>query len=52
MVQSLPMKQRFVTIEIYRMRNGKKIDTFTSVDLQDIVKIGSKVTEIFEAVLY
>ena len=34
------------------MRNGYIVDTLTSVDIQEIVKIGGKVTEIFEGVIY
>ena len=34
------------------MRNGYIIDTLTSVDIQEIIKIGGKVIEIFEGVIY
>ena len=34
------------------MRNGYFIDTLTSVDIQEIVKIGGKVMEIYEGVIY
>ena len=34
------------------MRNGYIIDTLTSVDNQEIVKIGGKVIEIYEGVIY
>ena len=34
------------------MRNGYIIDTLTSVDIQEIVKIGGKVREIYEGVIY
>ena len=34
------------------MRNGYIIDTLTSVVLQGIVKIGSKVDEVCEGVIY
>ena len=34
------------------MRNGYIIDTLTSVDVQEIVKIGGKVIEIYEGVFY
>ena len=34
------------------MRNGHIIDTLTSVDIQEIVKIGGKVKEIYEGVSY
>ena len=34
------------------MRNGFIIDTLTSVDIQEIVKIGGKVIEIYEGVIY
>ena len=51
-VQNLPVKEREKKIEISRMRNGYIIDTLTSVDIQEIVKIGGKVTEIYEGVIY
>ena len=34
------------------MRNGYIIDTLTNVDIQEIVKIGGKVIEIYEGVIY
>ena len=34
------------------MRNGYFIDILTSVDIQEIVKIGVKVTQTYEAVIY
>ena len=34
------------------MRNGYIIDTLTSLDIQEIVKIGGKVIEIYEGVIY
>ena len=34
------------------MRNGYIIDTLPSVDIQEIVKIGGKVIEIYEGVIY
>ena len=34
------------------MRNGYIIDTLTSVDTQEVVKIGGKVVEIYEVVTY
>ena len=34
------------------MRNGYIIDTLTSVDIQEIVKIGGRVIEIYEGVIY
>ena len=34
------------------MRNGCIIDTLTSVDIQEFVKIGGKVIEIYEGVIY
>ena len=33
------------------MRNGYIIDTLTSVDIQEIVKIGGKVIGIYEGVI-
>ena len=34
------------------MRNGYIIDTLTSIDIQEIVKIGGKVIEIYGGVIY
>ena len=34
------------------MRNGYIIDTLTSVDIQEIIKIGGKMVEIYEGVIY
>ena len=51
-VQHIPIKEKKKKIEINRMRIGYIIDTFTSVDIQEIVKIGGKVIEIYEGVIY
>ena len=51
-VQHLAVKEKEKKIEINRMRNGYIIDTLTSVDIQEIVKIGGKVDEIYEGVIY
>ena len=45
-VQHIPVKGKEKKIEINRMRNGYIIDTLTSVDIQEIVKIGGKVIQI------
>ena len=37
--QHLPVKGKVKNIEVNRMRNGYIIDTLTSVDIQEIVKI-------------
>ena len=42
------MKGRERKIEVNRMRNCYIIDHLTSVDIQEIVEIGSKVIEIYE----
>ena len=34
------------------MRNGYIIDTLTSVEIQETIKIGGKVIEIYEGVIY
>ena len=39
-------------IEINRMRNGYIIDTLTSVDIEEFVKVGAKVLKIYEGVIY
>ena len=51
-VQHLPVKEKEGKIEINRMRNGYIVDTLTSVDIQEIVKIGGKIIEIYEGVIY
>ena len=51
-VQHLPVKKREKKIQINRMRNGFIIDTLTSVNIQEIVKIRGKVIEIYEGVIY
>ena len=51
-VQHIPIKEKEKKIEINRMQNGYIIDTLSSVDIQEIVKIGGKVIEIYEGVIY
>ena len=50
--QHLPVKEKVKKIEVNRMRNGYIIDTLTSVDIQEIGKIGGKVVRIYEGVIY
>ena len=50
--QPLPVKEKVKKIEGNRMRNGYIIDTLTSADIQEIVKIGGKVIEIYAGVFY
>ena len=50
--QNLPVKEKVKKIEDNRMRNGYIIDTLTSVDNQDIVKICGKRAEIYEGDVY
>ena len=47
-VQHLPIKEKEKKIEINRMRNGYIVDTLTSVDIHEIVKIGGKIIQIYE----
>ena len=51
-VQHLPVKEKKKKIEINRMRNGYITQVLTSVDIQEIVKIGGKVIEVHEGVIY
>ena len=51
-VQHIPMKEKEKKIEINRMRNGCIIDYLTYVDILEIVKIGRRVIEIYEGVIY
>ena len=50
--QHLPVKEKVKEIEVNRMRNGYIVDTLTSVDMQEIVKIGGKKVENYEGVIY
>ena len=49
-VQHIPIKER--KIEINRTINAYILDTLTYVDIKEIVKIGGKVIEISEGVIY
>ena len=51
-VQHLPVKEKEKKIEINRMRNGYITQVLTSVDIQEIVKIGGKVIEFYEGFIY
>ena len=49
--EHLPVKVKVKNMEFNRMRNGYIIDTLTSV-ICEIVKLGGKVIEIYEVVIY
>ena len=51
-IQHLPVKEKEKKIEINRMRNGYIINHLTSVVIQEIIKIGGKVIQIYEGVIY
>ena len=51
-VQHLPNKEREKKNEVNCMRIGYIVDVLTSVDVQEIVKNGGRVIEIFEGVNY
>ena len=51
-VQHIPVKEKEKKIEINRMRNGYITQVLLSVDIQEIVKIGGRVIEIYEGVIY
>ena len=50
--QHLPVKEREKKFEINPMRSGYFIDHLIFADNQEIVKIGGKVVEIYEGVIY
>ena len=50
--QHFPVKEKVKNIEVNRMRKCYIIDTLASVDICEIVKIGGKVIEIYEGVIY
>ena len=47
-----PVKEKVGQVEINQLRNGYLVDTLTSVDNQENIKIGGKVIEIHEGVSY
>ena len=51
-VQHLPVKEKVNKIETNRMRNGFITQVLTSVDIQEIVKKGGKVVQVYEGVFY
>ena len=51
-VQHLPVKEKVNKMDINRMRNVYITQVLTSVVIQEIVKIGGKVIEIYEGVIY
>ena len=50
--QHIPVKKRVRKMEIIRVRNGYLFQTLTSVDFQEIVKIGGIVFEVYEGIIY
>ena len=51
-VQHLLVKEGEKKVEINRMRNGFIIELLTSVDIQETVRIGGEVIQIYEGVIY
>ena len=49
--QHIPIKE-IEKQELNRMRNGYILDTLTSVDIQEIIKIGGKLIKVYEGVIY
>ena len=50
-VQHFSVEGKVKNIEVNRMRNGYIIDTLTSVEICEIVKMGGEVVEIYEGVI-
>ena len=50
--QHLPVEEKNKNVEVNGMRSGYINDTLTSVDICEIVKIGGRVIEIYEGVIY
>ena len=50
--QHLPVKEKVNKTEINRMRNGYITQVLTSVDIQEIVKNGGIIVQIYEGVIY
>ena len=51
-VQHLPVREKVNKIEINRMRNGYITQVLSSVDIQEIVKIGGRIIQIYEGIIY
>ena len=50
--QHLPGKEKVKSIEVNRMRNGYILMFLTNVDIQEIVKKGGRLIQIYEGVIY
>ena len=50
--QHIPIKEVVQKQELNRMRNGYILDILTSVDIQEIIKIGGKLIKVYEGVIY
>ena len=50
-IQHLPVKEEVNKVEVNRLRNGYITDNLTSVDIEEIRKIGGKVIEVYEGLL-
>ena len=50
--QHIPIKEVIEKQELNRMRNGYILDTLTSVDIQEIIKIGGRLIKVYEGVIY
>ena len=51
-VQHLPVREKVNKKEINRMRNGYITQVLSSVDILEIVKIGGRIIQIYEGVVY
>ena len=51
-VQHIPVEEKEKNIEVNRMRNGYITQVLTSVDIQELDKVGGKVIQIYEGVIY
>ena len=51
-LQHIPVKEEVNKIDVNRLRNGYIVDVLTSVNVQEIVRIGGKVIEVYEGVIY
>ena len=47
-LQHVPVKEEVNKVEVNRLRNGYFVDVLTSVDIQEIVRVGGKVIEILK----
>ena len=52
LIVHLPIKERVKQMEINRMQKGYIVDVLTSVVIQELIKIGGKLIETYDGIIY